>query len=86
MEVSLDPDVEKVLDFMRCNVACEKLLMVARSVSQIAELAWQHCQPKPEVLPAITLSEKPPLSVVGMNSGRAEVLAAWDARAAARDG
>ncbi|MHB8383655.1 MAG: hypothetical protein ACYDC3_15110 [Candidatus Binataceae bacterium] len=34
------------------------LIFVARSLAQIAELAWQHSQPVPEVLPALTINEK----------------------------
>ncbi len=59
MEIRLDKDVEKVIEFMNRNIAQEKLLFVATALAQIAGLAWQHCQPVPEVLPALTIGEKP---------------------------
>ncbi len=64
MEIRIDRDVEKVIEFMKRNVPQEKLLFVATSLAQIAELAWQHCQPVPEVLPALTMNEEPPLATL----------------------
>jgi hypothetical protein len=63
MEIRLDKDIEKVIEFMSRNVPQDKLLFVATSLAQIAELAWQHCQPAPEVLPALSVSD-PPLAAL----------------------
>jgi hypothetical protein len=68
MEITIDKDVEKVIEFMARNVPQEKLLFVATSLGRIAELAWQHCQPMPSVLPAFTINEVPlALLVDGVN-------------------
>jgi hypothetical protein len=69
MEIRIDSDVQKVIEFMNRNVPQQKLLFVANSLARIAGLAWQHCQPVPEVLPAMTISEKPLATLVnGENS------------------
>jgi hypothetical protein len=68
MEIRLDSDVEKVIEFMKRNVPQEKLLFVASSLAQIAGLAWQHCQPVPEVPPALKIDEAPLATLVnGVN-------------------
>jgi len=45
LQLVLDCDVEKVLDFMAREVAGDKLLFVARAVAQVAELAWADAVP-----------------------------------------
>jgi hypothetical protein len=45
LELILDRDVEKVLDFMQRELKGEKLLFVARAVAQVAELAWADAIP-----------------------------------------
>lgn len=41
MEVTLDPDVQKILELMVVNVAPEKRLAVAIAVRELAEPLWK---------------------------------------------
>jgi hypothetical protein len=56
MELVLDPDVNKVIEFMAREVRGEKLLFVARSVAQVAELAWADAIPNRKPRNAINMS------------------------------
>ncbi len=57
MKLVLDPDVEKVLDFMAREIKGERLLFVARSVARVAELSWTDAVPRAPSSNAIELSE-----------------------------
>ena len=56
MQLVLDRDVEKVLDFMASEIPNEKLLFVARAVAQVAELAWADGIPSRKPRNAIHMS------------------------------
>jgi len=40
MKIFLDPDVDRVVEFMLHNVSGVKLQSVARAISQLADLLW----------------------------------------------
>ena len=55
LQLVLDRDVEKVLDFMAREIKGEKLLFVARAVAQVAELAWADAIPNRSPRNAISM-------------------------------
>lgn len=62
MKIQLDSDVEKVLEFMAREIEGERLLFVARSVAQLAELGWSNLTP--QAASALLLSEWPGQSII----------------------
>lgn len=72
MELILDRDVERVIDFMAREIKNEKLLSVARAVAQVAELAWADAVPSRKPWNAISMSAE----VVIEESGQRARLAA----------
>ena len=57
MKILLDPDVEKVLEFMAREISRNKLVSVARAVAKVTELAWSDEIIRPEPINMIALSE-----------------------------
>jgi hypothetical protein len=57
MELSLDQDVQAVLEFMQSQIPAEKLVSVARAVSGLSDTLWGHYSPKGVV--ALALSAEP---------------------------
>ena len=56
MQLVLDRDVEKVLNFMALEIQGDKLLFVARAIAQVAELAWADAIPNQKPRNAISMS------------------------------
>ena len=56
LQLVLDHDVEKVLDFMAREIRGDKLLFVARAIAQVAELAWADAIPSQKPRNAISMS------------------------------
>lgn len=42
MKIVVDPDVQKVLEFMQANIPASKLQNVAKGVADLAYFAWGH--------------------------------------------
>lgn len=42
MEIRMDPDVKRVLEFMESNIAADKLLNVACAVNELATPLWSR--------------------------------------------
>ena len=55
MKIDIDPDVEKVMEFMLREIKGHKLVFVAQSVAKLTELAWANLHQAPDV--AVRLSE-----------------------------
>lgn len=70
MELILDPDVNKVIEFMAREVRGDKLLFVARAVAQVAELAWSDAIPRPHKAVSMALEVNP-----GASASRARLAA-----------
>ena len=58
MELTLDSDVKKVMEFMQENIAANKLLGVSESLPKIAKLLWDR-YPQEEVYAVNFSSEAP---------------------------
>jgi hypothetical protein len=67
MKIQLDPDVEKVMEFMARELPAEKLIPVARSIAQLAELAWNF---PTEPSNTVHLSEWPGFPLKATNADR----------------
>lgn len=47
MRIRTDPDIEKVLEFMDRNIACDRMVGVAAGLHAIAPLLWGRYEQKP---------------------------------------
>lgn len=47
MDLTIDPDVKAVAEFMQQTIATSKLVSVATVVADIAPLLWGQFQPEP---------------------------------------
>ena len=72
MQLILDSDVEKVLDFMVREIDREKLLFVSRAVAQVAELAWADAVPNRRPRNALQMS---PEVLIPASASRARLAA-----------
>jgi hypothetical protein len=57
MKIVLDVDIEKVMEFMVREIPGDKLLFVARTVAQLAELSWADAIPNSRPRNGVYLSE-----------------------------
>ena len=63
MEISIDPEVKSVAEFMQRNVAATRLVAVAKAIGDIPPLLWSHHGLEPrQVLRPLLLSELPILA------------------------
>lgn len=47
MQVRVNPDIEKLVAFMESNFAADRLVGIARGLSQIAPVIWGHHDSRP---------------------------------------
>ena len=47
MRIETDPDIEKVLEFMDRNIACDRMVGVAAGLHALAPLIWGRYEQKP---------------------------------------
>jgi hypothetical protein len=57
MKLVLDPDVEKVMEFMAREIKRHKLVFVAQAVAKLTELAWADVSLASETTNAVLLSD-----------------------------
>jgi len=59
MVIELDPDVERVLEFMKREIAADRLSAVAQGVANIAPLLWGRYNKEAEPLQAVKMCSEP---------------------------
>lgn len=79
-EISIDPDVMAVLEFMQKKMPADKLVSVAENLAPIARLIWGH-HPQ-QVIRAVTLFHPKP----GLRLSRSTASESDLAQAGADDG